>query len=59
MKMKENYSRANGKKLTGLDINLLKFTINQNGKENRKINQQMDEQCRRNENCVAACCKST
>ena len=59
MKMKENYSRANGKRLTGLDINLLKFTINQNGKENRKINQQMDEQCRRNKNCVAACCKST
>ena len=59
MKMKENYSRANGKMLTGLDINLLKFTINQNGKENRKINQQMDELCRRNKNCVAACCKST
>ena len=34
--MMKNCSRANGKKLTGLDINLHKFTINENQKEKKK-----------------------
>ena len=37
--MMKNCSRANGKKLTGLDINLHKFTINENQKEKRNIRQ--------------------